>query len=144
MSKKVDRVDLYKFYMKSFEKYEDKNFLDSIFNENLESAENSYVDDDSELREELGILESLKKITYLKMIKRIKEEDDIDTELYLIDSFSYVHNLYVRKNNLEKVDKKYEKAIEKTIDEFDGEIPIASFIYKSISDEYKSKKKVYN
>ena len=144
MSKKVDRVDLYKFYMKSFEKYEDKNFLDSIFNENLESAENSYVDDDSELREEFGILESLKKITYLKMIKRIKEEDDIDTELYLIDSFSYVHNLYVRKNNLEKVDKKYEKAIEKTIDEFDGEIPIASFIYKSISDEYKSKKKVYN
>lgn len=143
MSKKVDRVDLYKFYMKSFEKYEDKNFLDSIFNENLESAENSYVDD-SELREEFGILESLKKITYLKMIKRIKEEDDIDTELYLIDSFSYVHNLYVRKNNLEKVDKKYEKAIEKTIDEFDGEIPIASFIYKSISDEYKSKKKVYN
>ena len=143
MSKKVDRVDLYKFYMKSFEKYEDKNFLDSIFNENLESAENSYVDD-SELREEFGILESLKKITYLKMIKRIKEEDDIETELYLIDSFSYVHNLYVRKNNLEKVDKKYEKAIEKTIDEFDGEIPIASFIYKSISDEYKSKKIVYN
>ena len=130
--------DLYK----DFEQYPDKKLIENVVNENINSVIDSfYEDQDIDLRIDIYVLNKLKHIILCNLVEKVRNEEDLNTEIYLISYFNYVHYLYVRKHGIELDNKLYELAIERTINEYDGVSSLSTFVYKKIAEAYEQNNK---
>ena len=139
---KLDRSTLLHQLYGKFNGYYDEELIERIFNERIEEVEKAYYDDsDINMDINLYVINRVERYIYLSILDRIKNEDDIVSEIYLIEKFRYVHNLYVRRQGKDKNDSNYEKAIEEFIEEYDGTSTISSYIYKKIASVYDKQEK---
>lgn len=138
----VDKTRILFDLYKEFEQYPDKRLIENVCAEHMNSVIDSYYEDpDIDLRLDIYVLTKLKHIIQCNMIEKVKNEEDLNTEIYLISYFNYVHYLYIRKHGLKPDDKLYELAIEKTIEEYDGVTTLSSFVYKKIAEAYEQNNK---
>lgn len=138
----VDKTRILFDLFKDFEEYPDKRLIENVCAENMNKVIDSYYEDpDIDLRIDIYVLNKLKHIIQCNMIEKIRNEDDLNTEIYLINYFNYVHHLYLRKHGEQPNNGYYELAIEKAIEEYDEKSTLSSFVYKKIAEVYEKNNK---
>ena len=142
MASRIDKEKLLSQLINKFNGYYDDDLIRIVFNENIEDALLSYnADQDINLDIDLYVTAKIEQKVYMNIIEKIKKEEDLLSEIYLIEKFRYVHNMYTRKHYKEKNDRYYEAAIEELVEEYDGSSTISSFLYKIIVAIYEKNDK---
>lgn len=122
-----------------FKEYYDQNFISEVINNNYSSIEKKYKKDD-EISLELYMASMLKNSVLVAILNKAMDED-IESELFLIEKYSFIHDLYVRRNEVDANDKLYEDAITVAINTYDGKGSFTAFLYKTICKQYEIDKK---
>ncbi|MBR3116754.1 MAG: hypothetical protein IKF36_02625 [Bacilli bacterium] len=138
----VDKTRILFDLFKDFEQYSDKRLIENVCAENMNKVIDSYYEDpDNDLRIDIYVFNKLKHIILCNMVEKVRNEEDLNTEIYLINYFNYVHHLYIRKHGEQINSKYYELAIEKAIEEYDGVSTLSSYVYKKIAEVYEQNNK---
>lgn len=124
---------------KFFEDYYDQDLIDEEINKNYSLIENNYNNED-EIDKDIHIVTMLKNKILISIINRVKNED-LDSELYLIEKYGFIHDLYSRRHGIEGNNILYEGAMSDAINNYDGFGSFTVFLYNSICKKYKSKSK---
>lgn len=125
-----------------FQEYPDKRLIENICAEHMNSVINDfYEEDDVDIKIDIYVYNKLKHIILFNMVEKVRNEEDLNTEIYLLTRFNHVHNLYIRKHGLTPNNGYYELAIESAIEEYDGVSSFSSFVYKKIAEVYEKNEK---
>lgn len=119
-----------------FSMYYDQEYIKNEIINNYTNIEKQYKNDD-EISLEVYMTAMLKNTLLIGIINRVKEKDDIESEIFMIDKYSFVHDLYVRRNQIESNFNLYEKAISEAIVTYDKHSSFTSYLYKVICKQYE-------
>lgn len=119
-----------------FSMYYDQEYIKNEIINNYTNIEKQYKNDD-EISLEVYMTAMLKNTLLIGIINRVKEKDDIESEIFMIDKFSFVHDLYVRRNQIESNFNLYEEAISEAIVTYDKHSSFTSYLYKVICKQYQ-------